>query len=95
LQQLTEGLKRTPGVRLIGTAQEKIGVASFVLDGVPNEAVGKELDRYGIATRVGHHCAQPAVRRFGVEGTVRPSLAFYNTPGEVDRFLEVLRRIRR
>lgn len=94
LERLTYGLRRIPGVRLIGTARQKIGVASFVLAGVDNQVVGQAADREGIAVRVGHHCAQPAVRRFGVEGTIRPSLAFYNTEEEVDRFLAVVRGIR-
>ncbi len=72
-----------PGVRVVGTAADKVGVASFVLDGVPTAQVGAALDRCGIAVRAGHHCAQPALRRFGLEGTVRASLALYNTEAEV------------
>ena len=63
---------------------------SFTLDGVTNAEAGKELDAEGIAVRVGHHCAQPILRRLGVEGSIRPSLAFYNTRAEVDRLVEVL-----
>jgi Aminotransferase class-V len=63
----------------LGTARNKAGVLSFVLNNLPNEEVGKLLGREGIAVRAGHHCTQPSLRRFGVEGTVRPSLAFYNT----------------
>jgi cysteine desulfurase/selenocysteine lyase len=91
----TEKLAAIPGLRQIGTADEKVGVLSFVLDGVPNDEVGRVLDREGIAVRTGHHCTQPSLRRFGVEGTVRPSLAFYNTHQEIDRLVDVVRSIRR
>ncbi len=91
----TRGLSSIPGVRLIGTAAEKASVASFVLDGYHPEEVGKALNEEGIAVRSGHHCAQPILRRFGVEATVRPSLAFYNTCEEIDRMLAVLRRLAR
>ncbi|NTU58358.1 MAG: cysteine desulfurase [Chlorobiaceae bacterium] len=84
-----------PGLRFIGTAREKVGVLSFVLDGVPNDEVGRLLDREGVAVRTGHHCTQPSLRRFGVEGTVRPSLAFYNTKDEIDRLADVVSSIRR
>ncbi|NTU69036.1 MAG: cysteine desulfurase [Chlorobiaceae bacterium] len=91
----TEKLAAIPGLRQIGTAHEKVGVLSFVLDGVPIDEVGRALDREGIAVRAGHHCTQPSLRRFGVEGTVRPSLAFYNTRQEIDRLVDVVRSIRR
>ncbi len=80
----TESLQSIPGLRLIGTAKEKAGVLSFVLDGYRTEDVGAALNREGIAVRAGHHCAQPILRRFGVESTVRPSLALYNTCEEID-----------
>ncbi len=73
-----------PGLRLIGTAAEKAGVLSFVLDGQRTEDVGGALDQEGIAVRSGHHCAQPILRRFGLESTVRASLAPYNTIDDVD-----------
>jgi cysteine desulfurase/selenocysteine lyase len=82
-----------PGVRLIGTAADKASVMSFVLDGYTTEEVGHALNDEGIAVRTGHHCAQPILRRFGVETTVRPSLAFYNTFDEVDRLVTVVRRL--
>ncbi|WP_280810822.1 family 2A encapsulin nanocompartment cargo protein cysteine desulfurase [Variovorax boronicumulans] len=82
-----------PGVRLIGTAADKASVMSFVLDGYSTEEVGHALNDEGIAVRTGHHCAQPILRRFGVETTVRPSLAFYNTFDEVDRLVTVVRRL--
>jgi cysteine desulfurase / selenocysteine lyase len=74
----TQGLLTVPGLRIIGTAHEKAGVISFVLDECRPEDVGKALDREGIAVVSGHHCAQPNLRRFGLESTVRPSLALYN-----------------
>jgi cysteine desulfurase/selenocysteine lyase len=79
------------GVRLIGTAADKASVMSFVLDGYSTEEVGHALNEEGIAVRTGHHCAQPILRRFGVETTVRPSLAFYNTFDEIDRLVAVVR----
>ena len=93
LEYATQGLRSIPGVRLIGTAQDKASVASFVLDGYKTEEVGKALNEEGIAVRSGHHCAQPILRRFGVESTVRPSFAFYNTREEIDRMIAVVRRL--
>lgn len=93
LEYATQGLKGIPGVRLIGTANNKASVASFVLAGYQTEEVGKALNQEGIAVRSGHHCAQPILRRFGVEATVRPSFAFYNTCEEIDRMLAVVRRL--
>ncbi len=87
------GLRRLPKIRLIGTSPTKVSVLSFVVEGMTTEQVGKILDSEGIAVRSGHHCAQPVLRRFGVEATVRPSLAFYNTRAEIDKMLEVLRRL--
>ena len=91
----TQKLVRIDGLRLIGTAREKVGVLSFVLRDLPSEKVGKALDAEGIAVRSGHHCAQPSLRRFGVETTVRPSLALYNTHEEVDRLVHAVQRIAR
>ena len=88
-----ERLGEIPGVRLIGTALEKASVMSFVLKGYSTEEVGQALNDEGIAVRTGHHCAQPILRRFGVETTVRPSLAFYNTFGEIDQLATVVRRL--
>ncbi|WP_233505973.1 family 2A encapsulin nanocompartment cargo protein cysteine desulfurase [Rhodoferax lacus] len=93
LAYATHLLKPIPGVRLIGTAHEKASVLSFVLKGYTTEEVGKALNDEGIAVRSGHHCAQPILRRMGVETTVRPSLAFYNTCEEVDRMIAVVRRL--
>jgi len=89
----TKALNDIPGLRLVGTAADKAGVLSFVLDGHPTEAVGSALNEEGIAVRSGHHCAQPILRRFGLESTVRPSLAFYNTCSDIDALIAALRRL--
>jgi cysteine desulfurase/selenocysteine lyase len=93
LDYATRLMKEIPGLRLIGTAAEKASVLSFVLDGYRTEEVGDALNKEGIAVRSGHHCAQPILRRFGVETTVRPSLAFYNTWEEIDRLVTVLTKL--
>ena len=90
----TKLLKDVPGLRLIGTAKDKASVLSFVLNGFTNDQVGQALNKEGIAVRTGHHCAQPILRRFGLESTVRPSLAFYNTCADVDALVSVLHRLR-
>lgn len=95
LEYATAGLLAVPGLRLIGTAANKASVLSFVLAGYKTEEVGTALNREGIAVRSGHHCAQPILRRFGVETTVRPSLAFYNTYQEIDALVAVLNRLAR
>lgn len=88
-----EALGNIDGVRLIGNPRERISVVSFIVDGVPVPEVGKLLDEEGIALRAGHHCAQPSLRRFGLEATVRPSFAFYNTPAEIDRLVAAVKKI--
>jgi cysteine desulfurase/selenocysteine lyase len=88
-----DALRSISGLRLIGTAAEKTSVLSFVLAGHSNQDIGIALNRVGIAVRTGHHCAQPILRRFGLESTVRPSLAFYNTHDEVDHLVTTVRRI--
>lgn len=95
LEYATERLARIDGLRILGTAREKVSVLSFVLKDKRVEDVGRMLDLEGIGVRAGHHCAQPSLRRFGVEATVRPSLAFYNTKDEIDRLASVLRWIQR
>lgn len=90
----TRLLKDIPGLRLIGTAKEKASVLSFVIPGLKTEEIGAALNKEGIAVRSGHHCAQPILRRFGVEGTVRPSLAFYNTCQDVDALVAAIYRIK-
>jgi cysteine desulfurase/selenocysteine lyase len=93
LTYATAGLATVPGLRIIGTAREKAGVISFVLDEIRTEDVGVALNQEGIAVRAGHHCAQPILRRFGVEGTVRPSLALYNITEDIDALVAALLRI--
>jgi len=89
----TTQLLTVPGLRLIGTAGERAGVISFVLDDIRAEDVGVALNQDGIAVRAGHHCAQPILRRMGVESTVRPSLAFYNTCDDIDALVAALLRL--
>ena len=86
-------LATVPGLQMIGTPRNKAGVLSFVLDGQRTEDVGGALDKEGIAVRSGHHCAQPILRRFGVEATVRASLAFYNVCEDIDALVDALRRL--
>jgi cysteine desulfurase/selenocysteine lyase len=90
----TELLSAVPGVRLIGTARQKSAVLSFVLDGVHAHDLGTILDHQGVAVRAGHHCAMPVMQRFGVPATVRASLAFYNTPTELETLASALREAR-
>jgi cysteine desulfurase / selenocysteine lyase len=89
----TEKLATVPGLTMIGTAPAKAGVLSFVLDGQKTEEVGGILDQEGIAVRSGHHCAQPILRRFGLESTIRASLAPYNTCEDIDVLVAALRRL--
>lgn len=93
LEYATYHMKQIHGLRLIGTAKEKASVLSFQLSGFSNDEVGKALNKEGIAVRTGHHCAQPILRRMGVETSVRPSLAFYNTCEEVDKLVATLWRL--
>jgi cysteine desulfurase/selenocysteine lyase len=88
-----EELGKIEGLRLIGNPKERVSVVSFVLDGMPTPEVGRLLDQEGIALRAGHHCAQPALRRLGVEATVRPSFAFYNTTAEIDKLVDAVKKI--
>ena len=80
----TAVLQSIPGLRLIGTAKDKAGVLSFVIEGIHPHDIGTILDRQGIAIRTGHHCAQPVMQRFGIPATARASLAMYNTVAEID-----------
>lgn len=90
LTYATAALGRIPGLRIIGTAKEKAGVLSFVMDGLRTEEIGDYLNRKGIAVRGGHHCAQPILRRFGLESTLRATLALYNTCEEIDALVAAL-----
>jgi cysteine desulfurase/selenocysteine lyase len=93
--RLLAGLRKVPGLRLIGDAPERVPVYSFVIDGAHATDVAMLLDLDGIAVRSGQHCAHPLMQRFGVSATLRASLAFYNTLEEVDVFLEALEKVRR
>ena len=90
----TDRLARIPGLTLIGTAREKAGVLSFVVDGIHPHDVGTILDREGIAVRTGHHCAMPVMTRFEIAATTRASLAFYNTHEEIDTLADALGHVR-
>lgn len=88
----TEELSKIDGMRLVGTAQEKTSVVSFVVDGLHPFDIGTLLDKQGIAVRTGHHCTQPLMDFFKIPGTVRASFAFYNTKEEIDIFIKALNR---
>lgn len=93
LEYATTKLGNLPGVRLIGTAKQKVSVLSFVIEGIHPFDIGQMLDARGIAVRTGHHCTQPLMDRFGIEGTVRASFAVYNTRDEIDQLAEGLQRV--
>lgn len=86
-------LAKIKGLHLVGTAPSKSSALSFVIDGVSNDTVGQILDQNGIAVRVGHHCAQPILRHYGLESVVRPTLALYNTFEDIDTLVKVLKSI--
>jgi cysteine desulfurase/selenocysteine lyase len=94
LAYATNALLEVPGVRIIGTAKEKAGATSFVLEGVHPHDVGTILDQEGIALRTGHHCTQPLMDRFGVPATARAALAFYNTKEDIDALVRGLYRVK-
>jgi cysteine desulfurase/selenocysteine lyase len=87
LEYATAGLSTVDGLRIIGTARDKASLVSFVLEDVHPHDLGTILDQEGIAIRTGHHCAMPAIKRFGVPATARASFAFYNTKAEIDRLV--------
>jgi cysteine desulfurase/selenocysteine lyase len=93
LEYGTELLSQIDSVRIIGVAQEKSGILSFVMEGVHPHDIGTILDAEGIAIRTGHHCAQPLMDRFGVPATARASLAFYNTKQDLDALAEAIDRV--
>ncbi|MNC90354.1 putative cysteine desulfurase [compost metagenome] len=86
-------MNRIPGVRLIGTAEKKAAVLSFVVEGVHPHDVGTLLNEEGVAIRTGHHCAQPVMQRFRIPATSRASFAFYNTMAEVDALVAAIRKV--
>jgi cysteine desulfurase/selenocysteine lyase len=93
LSYAAKKLSSIPSVRLIGTAREKVSVQSFVIDGIHHFDIGQMLDTRGIAVRTGHHCTQPLMERYGIEGTVRASFSVYNTKEEIDLLAEGVERI--
>jgi cysteine desulfurase / selenocysteine lyase len=93
LSYATEKVSAIPGIRLIGTAREKAGVLSFVMDGVHPHDIGTILDQDGIAIRTGHHCAQPLMERFGVDATARASFGLYNTKEEIDTLVRGIQKV--
>ncbi|PID43224.1 MAG: cysteine desulfurase CsdA [Proteobacteria bacterium] len=95
LAQSIELGKTIPGMRLVGTANNKVPVMSFLIDGLHPSDIGTLLDQQGIAIRTGHHCAMPLMQRLDIPGTARVSFAFYNTAEEVETFFHALAKIRR
>jgi cysteine desulfurase/selenocysteine lyase len=93
LDYATQKLQAIQGLRIVGQATQKIAVISFVIDGVHPQDIGVLLDKYGIAIRTGHHCAQPLMQRFDLVGTCRASFAFYNTREEIDAFVTALQKV--
>lgn len=92
LQYATSKLAEIEGLRILGNARKKTAVLSFVIDGVHPYDLGTLLDQMGIAVRTGYHCAQPLIESFGLSGTVRVSLAMYNTKEEIDTFILALKK---
>jgi cysteine desulfurase/selenocysteine lyase len=93
LEHATEAVSTIRELKIIGTAKEKAGVVSFVMDDVHPHDIGTILDQEGIAIRTGHHCAQPVMNRFGIPATARASFAFYNTHEEVDRLVWGIQKV--
>ena len=93
LNYATSELLKINGLRIYGTQTEKSGVISFNVEGVHFFDLGTMLDKFGIAVRTGHHCADPLMAHFGIQGTVRASFAFYNMMEEIDRFIEALKKV--
>jgi cysteine desulfurase/selenocysteine lyase len=93
LNRAADALRDIPGLRIIGNAAEKSGIVTFDIAGYDSDDIAARLDREGIAVRAGHHCAQPVLKRFGLEKAVRASFAVYNTPEEIDYFAETLRQL--
>ena len=93
LNHATEKLKQIDGLRIIGEAKRKAAVVSFAVEGVHHQDLAMMLDVRGIAVRTGHHCTQPLMSRFGIEGTTRASFSIYNTLDEVDLFVEALLQV--
>jgi cysteine desulfurase/selenocysteine lyase len=93
LTYATAKVTALPGVRVIGTAKEKAGVLSFVIEGVHPHDVGTILDQEGIAIRTGHHCAQPVMDRYKIDATARASFGLYNTRAEIDALVKGIKKV--
>lgn len=94
LEYATQKLKAVDGLKIIGTSAKKISVISFILENIHHYDAGMVMDKMGVAVRTGHHCAEPVMHRFNIEGTIRASFAFYNTKEEVDRLCEALMTVK-
>ena len=94
LEYATTELKKIEGVRLIGTAANKAGVLSFVIEGMHPQDLGTILDKQGVAIRTGHHCTQPLMKRFGISACARASFTFYNTYNDVDVMILAIKKAR-
>ncbi|HKL37458.1 MAG TPA: aminotransferase class V-fold PLP-dependent enzyme, partial [Bacteroidales bacterium] len=94
LQYGTQRLQEIPGLTIYGTAKHKISVLSFLIDGIHHYDTGMVLDKMGIAVRTGHHCTEPLMNHFGIEGTVRASFAMYNTLDEIDKLYHALMKVK-
>lgn len=95
LRYATEQFQDIDGLRIIGTAKQKISVLSFVMDGIHHQDIGILLDQQGVAIRTGHHCTQPLMKHFGLAGTSRASFAIYNTTEEIDRLVAGIHRAKK
>ena len=91
----TERMEAIPGLKVIGKAKNKVSVLSFIIEGIHPQDIGVLLDQQGIAIRTGHHCTQPLMQRFGIDGTSRASFAVYNTKEEIDRLVEGVKKVKR
>ncbi len=95
LEYATNALSSIQGLKIVGTAKEKVSVISFLMDGIHHQDIGVLLDQQGIAIRTGHHCTQPLMHRFGIPGTSRASFAVYNTIEEIDRLVAGLEKVKK
>ena len=93
LRYCTDELLKIEGLRIYGTSDKKSSVISFLVDNIHHYDMGMLLDKMGIAVRTGHHCAQPLMDELGVDGTVRASLAFYNTKEEIDQLVMGVKKV--
>ncbi|MGE0088472.1 MAG: aminotransferase class V-fold PLP-dependent enzyme [Bacteroidales bacterium] len=94
LNYATEKLKSIPGLRIIGTSKNKVSLISFILENIHHYDAGMVIDKMGIAVRTGHHCAEPVMRRFNIEGTLRASFSFYNTKNEIDQLYNAILKVK-